>query len=103
MLDKEKIPHGDYCYSDLKIVEDPVFGFRSKHVACPYWRRRKINGVDVVWCDFLNSGGMLNEDFDMSKLIEHYGSEDNTFKKLPLSLLFDQVKECGENNDEENQ
>ena len=59
-------------------------------------------GVLVSWCDFLDQGGVPNElsDENFLKLVAFYGSEDIVFEKLPLGLLWDQVKECSENIEE---
>ncbi len=97
---KQLIPKGGYCYDGIEVIgsdsSTPVIKIRL----CPYWKRKKINGVEVNWCEFLDQGGMPNEEIDFQKLIEHYGSEDGVYDNLPLSLLFDQIKCCGENEEE---
>lgn len=103
-LDKSKIPKGDYCYT---WVEEPSEKnrFRGKVNLCPYWKAREINGVEVPWCDYLNLGGIpacgdwkgWKSDDTEKKLIDFFGSEEKMEKELPLSLLFEQCKECGEN------
>jgi len=103
MSDKSKIPKGHYCYEadpfgdpDLNDGEMPI-------KSCPFSTYKTINGVNVPWCSFLDQGGVDNNisDRDYKKLVDYYGSEDKMDKKLPLYLLWDSVKECGENIDYE--
>ena len=90
MKDKDEsvIPKGCYCY--------------SADYVCPYWKIKKdrpeqYNG----WCDFLKKGDlelakdMLLEDVRTGEVIK--GDE----LPIPVSLLWDQCKECGINEDEE--
>ena len=103
MQNKELIPKGDYCYSHIEKIEetgdltlDLIEIIKFKVKLCPYFKTKDINGVKVYWCDYLNKGGLPNEEIDFQKLVEFYGSEDILYDELSLSLLFDQVKECGE-------
>ena len=75
-MDKSLIPKGDYCYTWIE-VPSVKNGFRGKVKCCPYWESRddkpeQSNG----YCKYLKLGDWM---------------ENGT------SLLFDQVKECGEN------
>jgi hypothetical protein len=72
MKDESKIPRGPYCYNTLKV--DPNNG-KMKIKLCPYWSKTG----DIGKCSFL---GISDEDY-------------------ASSLLWDQVKECGINNDDE--
>lgn len=71
-----KIPYGHYCYEILSVNEN--IG-RIKVKLCPYWNRdyskpEQMNG----YCSYLKCGDW-----------EHEG----------LGLLWDQVKECGINEE----
>jgi hypothetical protein len=89
--DESLIPEGPYCYTPQK----------GRAARCPYHTTKEINGVHVPYCSFLEMGGLDNdmEDSEFNKLVEHYGGDDEVFEALPLDLLWDQVKECGENDD----
>jgi hypothetical protein len=104
--DSSKIPPGDYCYtwSELPSVEN---NYRGKINKCPYYEVKKVDGVIFPWCNFLGLGGYPGdgqwtgwENFEEAevKLNEHF--EGKADEKLPLSLLFDSCKECGENTEE---
>ena len=103
MKNKESIPKGEYCYCGMEVIDSNTSTPVIKVKCCPYWKFKTINGVEVNWCEFLDKGGLPNKEIDFQKLVDVYGSEDNVYDELSLSLLFDQVKECGENlmSDEE--
>ena len=96
MLDTSVIPKGDYCYS-------------GKY-CCPYWKyRHEIDNVEVHnqndgYCLFLGMGDVeMNGErtYTLSNPKDHpdYGIPMTADEiGLPLSLLWDQVKMCGENN-----
>jgi hypothetical protein len=90
-IDILKIPKGSYCYTYVD----------NKYVYCPFHKTIDDNGVKLPFCTFLNKGGIDNSttDEDFKILEKKYGSEDEVWKKYPLDLLWDSVKECGENND----
>lgn len=96
-LDKTHIPEEPYCYTWLETPSEKN-GFKGKTHKCPYYTHKTLNGVKVAWCEFMDLGGILNEgkDDDYEKLTEHYGTEEKVSENLPLFLLFDYVKECGE-------
>ena len=87
------IPHGPYCYSESR--------GRGR---CPYWELREdkpsqMNG----YCHFLEKGDWeLHQDSEFT-------THNPTTKELiivkgrdvpfPVSLLWDQVKECGINDE----
>jgi hypothetical protein len=95
------IPKGDYCYKfdGRRGVDEktglPWMGTKN----CPYMTSKEFNGVTVHWCDFLECGDVGNycSDEDYKKLLEHFGSEKKLQEVLPLLLLWDGCKECGEN------
>lgn len=95
------IPQGDYCYTftgEKGIDEETGLPYmRTKR--CPYQSIREFNGVTVDWCDYLDCGdvGNCRTDEEYEKLLEHFGSEEELTKSLPLFLLWDGVKECGIN------
>jgi len=93
--DKSIIPKGCYCYS-------PAEG-RNKYGIpniknCPYMSGREYNGVMIHYCEYLELGdyGSISDE-EYKKLLEHFGSEEKLKEVLPLFLLWDSVKECGEN------
>ncbi len=90
--DKNLIPIGPYCYT----YKD------SKYIPCPYFKIKNINSIPVSWCDYLGLGGITGDhnapENQYEKLLEYYKTEEAMDKELPLSLLFDQCKECGEND-----
>ena len=90
------IPKGDYCYIFLKGQKNKFGVPKTKN--CPFYKSKDINGVLVPWCEYLELGGVDDHsEEDWKRLVEFFGSEDATFDGLPLTLLFDMVKECGEN------
>jgi hypothetical protein len=101
--DKSKIPPGGYCYTwvELPSVEN---NFRGKVNQCPYYEVKEVGGVEFPWCNFLDLGGYPGagkwrgwknfEDAEV-KLSKYFNGRIE--EKLPLSLLFDSCKECGEN------
>lgn len=99
------IPEGMYCYKFDLLEPDRCSNEPGAipTVSCPYSSYKKINGVNIPWCDFLEAGGLPNggKEGDFEKLVEYYGSEDAVFDNLTLDLLFDDCKECGENDDYE--
>ncbi len=104
-MDKDStlIPKGPYCYvldfekNANKEKDDTKYYTKT----CPYWSYVEDDGVKICHCSFLNEGGIPNEtsEEDFEKLSKKYGSDDAVWKKYPLNLLWDQVKECGENDD----
>lgn len=94
--DTSIIPKGPYCYGKL-IRADNKPPFRRTYKSCPYNGTKKIAGVWVCWCKYLDQGGTHNEttDEEWQKLIAHFGTEEKAFDALPLFLLFDSCKECG--------
>jgi hypothetical protein len=95
---ESQIPYGDYCYTWLE-KPSKENGFVGKTKACPYYATKTFNGVEVPWCTFLKCGGLNNstDDSEVANLIDYFGSEEKMNEELPLSLLWDQVKECGVN------
>jgi len=101
--DTSVIPGGHYCYvPDLeknanKDEDDSIYYTKT----CPYWGYIKDEGVDICHCSFLGESsvpnGTSNEDF--KKLEKKYGSDEGIWNNMTLDLLWDQVKECGENID----
>jgi len=89
-MDTAKIPKGPYCHS-----------LDSTYAVCPYWktvkdRERQYNG----WCDFLGKGDLeLSKEMTLmnTKIGEQSRGDELPF---PTSLLWDQCKECGINDEE---
>jgi len=101
--DTSVIPKGPYCYSPdeeknaNKDENDPAYYIKT----CPYFSYEEDEGVTVVVCKFLNEGGLIDgtEKKEFKKLKKKYGSKEAVWDKYPLDLLWDQVKECGENKE----
>jgi len=80
MKDKSKIPPGHYCYKRLQPYPNSNHLTRLNIEVCPYWScDRNKPPQENGYCAYLEAGDW-----------EHGG------------LLWDQVKECGINEDEEN-
>ena len=84
--DKRLIPKGPYCYDEYGL--------------CPYWNIRndkphQYNG----YCKYLEKGDWeLNQD---SYFIEEYTGEIKKGRDMPfpVSNIWDQIKECGINDE----
>ena len=107
--DSSVIPEGVYCYvADIEKNENKDEDDHTYYIKrCPYWSYIEDEGVDICHCSFLEKGCVPNgtSDEDYEKLEKKYGSLEKVLEKYPLDLLWDQVKECGENKnyqDEEN-
>lgn len=86
--DKTVIPKGWYCYDIIK----------GKRVLCPYWSIRKDKPEqENGYCSFLGKG-----DWEENKEKNWRDSKGKLTSAdemgINLSLLWDQVKECGEND-----
>jgi len=86
--DKKLIPKGVYCYDEKGV--------------CPYWSLRKdkpyqFNG----YCSYLEKGDWeLNKKYVMRGVwTNNKGEVVEGPKEFPLSLLWDQCKECGINDE----
>lgn len=84
-----QIPSGPYCYDE--------------NGRCPFWNRRTvIDPVSVVHCSFLQQGDtsdLTDDEFERLKEFHHTSSNEDIWGIYPLNLLWDQVKECGENDE----
>lgn len=73
MKDKSKIPAGHYCYEPI-IIKNGKVKFRT----CPYWSCNPLHELqENGYCSYLKKGDW----------------------EVPLSHLWDKVKECGINMD----
>ena len=89
--DTSVIPSGPYCYT---------YDTDGKYKPCPYWRRIEDRPEQYDgWCDFLELGDLENEEemefTDMETGEKKKGNE----LPFPCSLLWDACKECGINDD----
>ena len=109
MKDTSVIPKGDYCYT-WKEVPSESNNYRGTVNRCPYYDVKNVNGVQFPWCNYLELGGTPGDgnwagwkDSDKADevLTEYFGSKEKMEEKLPLFLLFDSCKECGENVEDE--
>lgn len=87
-MNESVIPKGDYCYSEKSV--------------CPYWSVREDRvEQENGYCSFLGKGDVeinqtaVLEDMDTGEKIS---GKDIPF---PVGLLWDQVKECGINDEYE--
>jgi hypothetical protein len=51
-IKKLRIPHGIYCYQPLRVISDPVFGFKIETRVCPFYKsgcRDPLYG----WCELI--------------------------------------------------
>lgn len=105
MKDTSKIPEGHYCYvpdMEKNANRDENSGiYYTKN--CPYYSSIEDEGVIIPYCKFIEEGGLENEitEKEFDRLHKKYGTSKNVWDKYPLDLLWDQVKECGENKYED--
>lgn len=87
MEDVTKIPNGLYCYDE-----------KGK---CPYWSLREdLPKQENGYCSFLGKSDWdLNEERGPMEWHDRTGKVVNVTKphEIPNSLIWDEVKECGEN------
>lgn len=95
--DKSLIPQGCYCYTRLE---------NGKLKLCPYWSIRKDRPEqENGYCSYLQKGDWdINLEAEMKdvktgKIVKKKG-EDAPF---PIGLLWDMCKECGINEDFEDE
>lgn len=83
------IPKGSYCY--------------DKKELCPYYSSIEKAGIVLPYCKLLKQGGIpdniTEEEFKRLKDFHHTTSNIDVYYLYPLDLIWDQVKECGENED----
>ena len=87
------IPKGPYCYS----------GHLGTN-RCPYYGVKNVGGVPITWCRFLQQGSLgdlTDKEFQHLKDFHKTTSDEDIWELYPLDLLWDQVKECGENEEDE--
>jgi len=90
------IPEGPYCYTFDGMIENEDGSRYPKTIPCPFWdKNEEKHYQECGYCHLLDSG-----DWEMNDEKEY--TNVKTGKKqtaneigLPLSLLWDQVKECG--------
>ena len=86
MKDKSVIPKGMYCYDEKG--------------TCPYWSCNKTkHSQENGYCSFLEKADW-EENPRLNAEAEWHDSEGNIVEQddyLPMSLLWDKCKECGEN------
>jgi len=79
------IPKGMYCYDGSGL--------------CHNFKSMRVGDVNVPFCNHLgqgSAGGINDQEFE-KLMIFHNTNEEGIYKIYPLILLWDQVKECGEN------
>ncbi len=82
------IPKGVYCYDENGI--------------CPHFTNKKVGSVSIPFCNHLQEGSIgdiTDEEYNELKTL-HKVDDDEIYKIYPLDLLWDQVKECGENEEQ---
>ena len=109
MTDLSKIPNGQYCYKPREMRQDePKLTKNGTHIYyveyCPFYTSKSFGGVAMPWCSFLNQGGYDNRNYSDAELVavkNSFSNEEAHDDALPLFLLWDACKECGENMGEE--
>lgn len=89
------IPKGDYCYDESDL--------------CPYWSTNSnYHEQDCGYCSYLEKGDWeMNDEKKWKTTYRKDGKELSDELRsaneigIPMSLLWDQVKECGINIEEE--
>ena len=101
-----KIPYGYYCYTFRKEIRNDngeLIGFDINR--CPYWKVKKLKNSEIEYyhCKYLNENDMGNlSDEEYHKILNYFGNDENKVNDFfKLWLLWDQVKECGINEDED--
>lgn len=96
--DKSLIPFGHYCYTWITFPNKEN-NYKGKTKVCSFFESKIINGVSVPYCNYLELGGIGGDwkvgEFD--KVKSFYKNQEEMDEKLPLTWLFDGLKECGEN------
>lgn len=93
-LEKSEIPQGSYCYSKREYIpEEDCIRLLD---LCPYW---KHTDHGTVCCEYLKLESVENTEEGYIKALSYFGSEDILDEKAPLLLLWNQVKECGINDE----
>lgn len=99
--DTTVIPQGHYCYvADVEKNANKEKNDSSYYIkTCPYWGYIKDAGVDICQCSFINERSIPNgtSDEDYEKLKSKYGNDEKVWREFEGGLIWDQVKECGEN------
>jgi hypothetical protein len=92
--DTKAIPKGMYCYDENGI--------------CPYWASNPdYHYQENGWCAYLERGDWeMNDDKKWSVTYVKEGEPNRKLQSahelgIPMSLLWDQCKECGINEEEE--
>lgn len=109
-FDKSLIPRGEYCYfikirNEYKNVDfDDVKNFWKYYegVNCPYW---SDTGFGMAHCKYLNQYSIFeySKSDGYNKALKYFGSEEELEKHHTYSLLFDRIKSCGINHDEDDE
>ena len=93
LKDKRLIPDGHYCYSGSRAPGD------KNYRPCPFWSMRKDkDDKSFGYCSYLEKG---DNDFTRTIPVLKKGQPVTYKKETSAGLLWDQVKECRSNNDEE--
>lgn len=113
-MDLSLIPPGNYCYRvvDLKpgeVLSQDIdrfgrelreFSYNKgrKEILCPYWYRTEYG---MVQCRYLNVETLDDDDPEAkSKALAHFGGEKAFEEANHPSLLYDEIKICGINEEE---
>ena len=96
--DTSGIPKGDYCYTWIEGTKNR-YGMPDQKY-CPYMSVKEYGGVPVPYCKYMEWGSIDNAitEEEYAKLVKYFGSEEKMDEELPLFLLWDSCKECGENH-----
>lgn len=98
------IPKGLYCYTIKKIVHDANRGSIIETNPCPYCTTKMYGETEQPFCSFLEKGSIHNNttENEYEKILKYFDGDENKLKEeLSLFLLWDGVKECGINDEED--
>ena len=97
--DKILIPKGYYCYTHLKFNKNGSWKIIG---LCPYWSKRENkHEQENGYCAYLEKG-----DWEFNEKYKKQGGWKNTKGEpvetpdIPLSFIWDMVKECNINEEE---
>lgn len=99
MRDTSLIPVGPYCYTNLR--QDPDDPDVIHTDLCPYWHKTESG---LVICLFTGDVEIDNDEVSYREAMRRFKTEEVAEKIIgKTSLLWDQVKECGINFDDDDE
>jgi hypothetical protein len=88
---EDSIPKGRYCYESMEMTEDGTF---LQLGTCPYW---KPTNHGTVRCEYMKEEQLVADSSTAyEQALEFFGSRENLERETEEGVMWDQVKECGE-------